>query len=278
MFGLSLATLTAFLLVERKASNPILPLGLFGIRAFSTSMVSSFILSMAFMGTIIFVPLYLQVGLGVAATSSGFSMIPMMAGLIVGSFLAGRMVTKTGKYKPWLIGGAIVQLAGLFLMSRLTSHSTQLDVIWRLFVLGLGLGPSQSLFNIVAQSAAPVRQIGVATSTTMFLRQTGGLIGVSIFGALLTSELSRSLSRALPGVNIDLGQLERMSVAAQANGGATAKVPPFVATAFSEAMSYIFTGAIVIVAVALITILLIPTIQLRGRGPQEATQSPPAPA
>lgn len=278
MFALSAGTLVAFLLVERKAANPILPLGLFGIPAFTTSMVSSFIVSMAFMGTIIFVPLYLQIGLGVGATSSGFAMIPMMAGLIAGSFFAGRMVTKTGKYKPWLIGGAVVQLAGLFLMSRLTSESGQFDVIWRLFILGLGLGPSQSLFNIVAQSAAPVRQIGVATSTSMFLRQTGGLIGVSIFGALLTSELSRSLSKALPGVSIDLGQLERMSVMAQANGAAAAKVPPFVAAAFSEAMSYIFTGAIVIVALALVTMLFIPTIPLRGRGPQDATQSPPAAA
>ncbi len=278
MFGLSLATLIAFLAVERKTANAILPLSLFSSPAFTTTMISSFILSMAFMGTIIFLPLYLQIGLGVGATSSGLTMIPMMAGLIAGSFFAGRMVTQTGKYKTWLIGGAVVQLAGLYLMSQLTSQSSQFDVIWRLFVVGVGLGPSQSLFNIVAQSAAPVRQIGVATSTSMFLRQTGGLIGVSIFGALLTSELARSLSKSLPGIKIDLGRLEQMTMASQASGGGPVAVPPFVAQAFTDAMSYIFTGAIVIVAIGLVSMFFIPTIALRGRGPQEATQSPPAAA
>ena len=86
-------------------------------------MLASFIISMAFMGTIIFLPLYLQIGLGIKATNSGFTMIPMMAGLILGAFISGRLVTQTGKYKPFLLIGAALQFVGLFLMSQL--HQTQ---------------------------------------------------------------------------------------------------------------------------------------------------------
>jgi EmrB/QacA subfamily drug resistance transporter len=276
MFAVALVSLLLFLAVERKAANPILPLGLFAAPAFSTSMISSFILSMAFMGTVIFLPLYLQIGLGVGATSSGFAMIPMMAGLIAGATLAGRYVTQTGRYKGVLIGSAGLLVLGLFLMAQLGEASSTMDVVWRLFVVGLGLGPSQSLFNIVAQSSSPPQQVGVATSTVMFLRQTGGMLGVSIFGALLTSELSRGLSTALPGMKVDIGDLERMSIEAQSASGAPASVPPFVATAFSDAMAYIFTASIFIAALALVSMLFIPVIALRGRGPQ--TNGPAAPA
>jgi hypothetical protein len=157
-------------------------------------------------------------------------------------------------------------------MSRLTEHSTPLDVIWRLFIVGLGLGPSQSIFNIVAQSAVAPRQIGVATSTGMFLRQIGSLIGVAIFGAMLTAQLQRSLSAVLPaGTNFDLGKMEAMAMASQASGASQMPIPPFIADAFADAMSYVFTGSLVVIAIAFISIFFIPHIQLRGRGPEQAS-------
>ena len=199
LFGLAIFTGIAFLVVERMARDPILPLSLFNEKAFSTSMISSFIISMAFMGTIIYVPLYLQMVIGIKATNSGFSMLPLMGGLILSSFIVGRMVTKTGHYKGFMIAGAAVQMLGLYLMTFLTEDSQTWDVIWRLFLIGLGLGPSQSLFTLVSQSASPLPQVGVATSTGMFLRQTGSLIGVAIFGALMTSKLTERLTELFPG-------------------------------------------------------------------------------
>lgn len=273
LFALSTIAGIAFLLVEKKTSEPILPLSIFKVRAFSTTMLSSFTISMAFMGTIIFLPLYLQIALGVNATNSGFALLPMMAGLIGSSTLAGRLVTRTGKYKPFLLVGAAIQIIGLYLMSRLTKDSSAFDVMWRLFVVGLGLGPSQSLFNIVAQSAVQPRLIGVATSTSMFLRQIGSLIGVSIFGAMLTAQLQRSLSTVLPaGVEFDLGKMEAMVMSSQA-GAQVTTIPPMIANAFAEAMSYIFTGSMLIIGIAFVTIFLIPHIQLRGRGPEQASQN-----
>jgi EmrB/QacA subfamily drug resistance transporter len=269
---LALAATLTFLYVETKVTEPILPLSIFKVKAFSTSTLSSFMISMAFMGTIIFLPLYLQLALGIKATNSGLASLPMMVGLIGGSVIAGRLVTRTGKYKPYLFAGAATQFVGLFLMWRLTKDSTQVDVMWRLFVVGLGLGPAQSLFNIIALSAVPARQVGVATSTGMFLRQIGALVGVAIFGAMLTARLQSSLSVYMPGMKIDLGKMEAMAMASPTIGQLL-KTPPFIANAFSDAMNYVFGGSMVVIALAFTSIFFIPHIQLRGRGPEQASQN-----
>lgn len=268
LFGTALVVGLIFLLVEHREREPILPLSLFRIRAFSTSTIASFIIAMSFMGTIVYLPLYLQIGLGMQATNSGLLLLPLMLGLIVSATWSGRYVTRTGKYKGMMIGGALVQIAGVFLMSQLTSEAGTWDVTWRLFIMGIGLGPSQSLFNLVSQSAAPDSQIGVATSTVMFIRQCGGMIGVSIFGALLTARLSESLAHLVPGGTVDLGQMERFALTAR-EGGGSLSVPAPVAEAFSDAMNYIFLGSLIVLAVALVAILFIPRITLRGRGPGE---------
>jgi hypothetical protein len=221
------------------------------------------------MGTIVYLPLYLQLGLGMQATNSVLLLLPLMLGLIISATLSGRYVTRTGKYKGMMLGGAAVQIAGIYLMSQLTTEAAEWDVIWRLFVVGIGLGPSQSLFNLVSQSSAPVRQVGVATSTGMFLRQCGGMIGVSIFGALLTSKLSESLSHLVPGGKVDLGQMERFALTARGDGGGGFSIPPAVAQAFSDAMTYIFLGSLFILFAAIVAILFIPQITLRGRSPAE---------
>lgn len=268
LFAFALVTGIMFLFIERAVKEPILPLSLFSIRAFTTTTIASFVISMAFMGTIVYLPLYLQLGLGIQATNSGMLLLPLMAGLILSATLSGRFVTKTGKYKSMMMGGAIMQFIGIFLMSQLGAKAEQWDVIWRLFIIGVGLGPSQSLFNMVSQSAAPIRQIGVATSTSMFLRQCGGMIGVSIFGAMLMAKMSESLTTQFPGIKVDLGEMQKMAAMATESGS---QLPPqmegFISSSISGAMSYIFMGSLVIVAVAFIAILFIPQIQLRGRGP-----------
>jgi EmrB/QacA subfamily drug resistance transporter len=282
LFGFSLLTGVIFVMIERRAPEPIMPLGLFKIPAFTTTTIASFVIAMSFMGTVVYLPLYLQLGLGMQATNSGLLLLPLMAGLITAATLSGRYVTKTGKYKEMMIAGAVIQFIGILLMSQLGANANEWDVIWRLFVLGVGLGPSQSLFNMVSQSAAPVRQIGVATSTTMFLRQCGGMIGVSIFGALLIGKISESVAQLMPGVQVDLGEMQKMALMASESGGAVPEMMRgFIANAISDAMSYIFLASLVIVAVAFVAILFVPIIQLRGRGPAAAeavADAAPAPA
>jgi len=267
LFAFALVIGIVFLLVERIVNEPLLPLALFSIPAFSTTTIASFVIAMAFMGTIAYLPLFLQLGLGMQATNSGILLLPLMAGLILSATLSGRFVTRTGKYKSMMLTGAVLQFVGIFLMAQLNSTAGEMDVVWRLFLIGLGLGPSQSLFNMVSQSAAPIHQVGVATSTSMFLRQCGGMIGVSIFGAMLTSKMAESLAKQFPGMKIDMGAMQKMAMTAGEGGGP--KISPlmesFISKTITEAMSYIFTGSLVIVAIAFIAILFVPQISLRGR-------------
>ncbi len=279
LFAFAVVSGSIFLYIESKHPEPIMPLQLFKIRAFTTPTIASFIIAMAFMGTIVYLPLYLQLGLGFKATSSGLLLLPLMAGLIVSATLSGRYVTKTGKYKGMMIVGAVMQFLGIFLMSRLGAEATQFDVIWRLFVLGIGLGPSQSLFNMVSQSAAPMKQIGVATSTSMFLRQCGGMVGVSIFGAMLLTKMTESITRLNPNAHVNIGEMQRMAMMSSDSGADTSPVmKAFIAKTISDAMSYIFMGSLVIVACGFIAILFIPQIHLRGRGPAADKPLEPAPA
>jgi EmrB/QacA subfamily drug resistance transporter len=272
LFAFSLATGLIFLLIESRTAEPILPLSLFSIRGFTTPTIASFIISMAFMGTIIYLPLFLQLGLGIRATNSGLLLLPLMAGLFVTAMLSGRYVTRTGKYKGMMIGGAILQFVGVLLMAQLGPDARQWDVVWRLFILGAGLGPSQSLFNLVSQSAAPVQQLGVATSTGMFLRQTGGLVGVSIFGAMLVAKLTESVAARFPGVSVDIGQLQGLAMNAGDGGTMPPQMREFVSVAITDAMSYIFMGSLAIFAAAFVAILFIPEITLRGRAPGQSVE------
>jgi hypothetical protein len=129
---------------------------------------------------------------------------------------------------------------------------------------------------MVSQSAEPIRQIGVATSTSMFLRQCGGMVGVSIFGAMLLSKMSEEIGKVFPGAKIDIGQMQKMAMTAGESGQSMPEeMRTFAARTISEAMSYIFTGSLVIVVVGFVAILFIPQITLRGRGPGQAP--PPSP-
>ncbi len=198
MFGLSLVSAVAFVLVEARAKEAIMPLSLFQNRVFVMTNLTSFVIGMAFLGVMMFMPLFMQVVLGVNATNSGFSMFPLMVGLMTGSIVSGRMVSRSGHYKPYLVGGAAILVVGVLLLTGVGPETTMFDLTWRMVVVGLGLGPSQSLINLVVQSAFPPSQIGVATSSTQFFRQIGNTVGVAIFGTLLTLNLTDELPKQVP--------------------------------------------------------------------------------
>jgi len=260
LFAFAAVALAAFLWAESRVSNPILPLRLFANRVFAAANGAGFLLSMAFLGVVTFLPLYMQLGLGVDATTSGLAILPMMGGLIVSSTLAGQLVSRTGRYKPMLMAGAALLMTGFWLLSQVSTHTTLLDLCWRMGVVGLGLGPSQSLFNIAIQSAVEPHDIGVATSSNQFFRQIGSTIGVAIFGALLTHRLAGE------GLGLDLGALQGMALKATAQGAAR-HMDPALAQALTHALTGVFFGGIVVTGLGLAVVFLLPEIPLRGRGP-----------
>ncbi len=261
-------SLALFVWVELKAPEPILPLDLFKNRVFVCCNAASFIISMAFFGALTFVPLYLQLGLGISATRSGMAMLPMMFGLILSSTISGRLVTTFGRYKPMMLFGSVMMLLGLFLMTRLGPATPLTGVMWRMFVLGVGLGPAQGLFALAVQNAAPPHRLGVVTSSSQFFRQIGSTVGVAVFGAVMTHALATESARAGgTGVRLSLDQLQALALSETQPGLGARRivVDPNLKLAFSAAIVDLFWVAGAIAVLGLVAILLTPEIPLSSR-------------
>jgi EmrB/QacA subfamily drug resistance transporter len=210
--------LAIFLWIETHAAHPILPLHLFRIHSFRIAALASFVMSTAFLGVVMFMPLYMQVVQGINATQSGFALLPLMAGLIVSSIVCGRLVTRTGRYKPFMIAGGAVLICGVIALTGIGADTTSPELAWRLVITGIGLGPAQTLFSLVIQNSAPPTEIGVATSMGQFSRQMGATVGVAIFGTFLIHGLTQELPKhvpMLPGVSerqIDLAHAQSQAM------------------------------------------------------------------
>ena len=204
LFAVGGVSLVIFLWVEMHATHPILPLHLFRIHSFRVTALASFVMSTAFLGVAMFMPLYMQVVQGINATQSGFALLPLMGGLIVSSIVCGRLVSRTGRYKPFMIVGGFVLIGGVIALTGIGPDTTSAELTWRLILTGVGLGPAQTLFSLVIQNSAPPTEIGVATSMGQFSRQMGATVGVAIFGTFLTHGLTEELPKhvpMLPGVS-----------------------------------------------------------------------------
>jgi EmrB/QacA subfamily drug resistance transporter len=219
ILGLSaggIVALALFLVVESTVSDPLLPLSLFRNRVFAMSNLAGFFIGMSFLGVIMFMPLFTQVVLGLNATQSGWTQMPMTFGLLIGSIVAGRLATRTGRYKPMIVGGTLVLIAALLWLTAIDTHTVPVDLSFRIFVVGIGLGPSQSLFNLAIQNAVPIAQLGIATSASQFFRQMGSVIGLALFGALLTHTLTDELSRRVPELSAMTAKIVLSQVQSQA--------------------------------------------------------------
>jgi EmrB/QacA subfamily drug resistance transporter len=259
LFAVTAVSLVLFVVVERMVPEPILPLELFRNRVFTFSNAAAFIVNMAFMGVVTFLPLYLQLGLGVPPTQSGFVLLPMMLGLVLAAGVSGRLVTRTGRYKPFMLFGGGLLLVSIFLLTQLGPNTSAIDISWRVFLMGLSLGPAQSLFSVAVQNAVPMDRIGVATSSSQFFRQIGATVGTAVFGAILIQALA---SEGAGGVTLD--QLERkMGLAASASARLAAA--PAMKTALTHGMVQIFWCGVAIAVFGLLAIVLIPELPMRGR-------------
>ncbi|OYX74279.1 MAG: MFS transporter [Caulobacter sp. 32-67-35] len=287
LFGGSAVSMVAFLLVEARVENPIVSLDLFRNRTFATANLSAFLMFMAFMGMVSFLPLYMQLGLGLSATTSGLAMTPLTVGLIAASTASGFIVNRLGRYKEVMVGGAAATALAAFLLSQTPPDANLFDLMWRVTLLGLGLGPAQSVFNLAAQNAVERRQLGVATSAGQFFRQVGSTVGVAVFGAVLTHNLAAPASGAVGSPTaqvhaLSLADLEKLAVAGRVAGvvGAAPAVDPRVRETVTHAIQgVIFTGFIVCL-LGFLSTLLVPALPLQARvrpaSPTEAPGEPPS--
>jgi EmrB/QacA subfamily drug resistance transporter len=295
-----------FLFVESRAKEPIVPLGLWRDRTYASSIVSTFLVSFGFFGAIIFLPRWFQVVRGESATASGYFLFPLLVGLIGSSIISGILVARSGRYKAIVLGGTAVMTVGLLLMTQLTA-TTEYPVLFAwMFITGVGIGPTLSVFTIIVQNAVPFAQLGVATSNLTFFRQIGGSVGLAIagtiFGTSLQNRLPGELVASLPqqlqgpaqaamgsgaaaGINPNdltgVGQSFGEALVGQLPAGAQAALAPFTANldaGFHQAMSLsiadTFAIGIAATALALAAAVVMRELPLRKTQGAEAPVGP----
>lgn len=197
--------LGAFLAIERRAPEPLLPLRLFRERIYSVSSVASFVLGALLFGVTIYVPIYVVGVQGGSATNAGVVLIPLAFAWVIISTVSGQLISRFGRYRPFPIVGSFIALAGMVLLATLDANDGTTKVSLSLVVLGFGMGLMWQPYIVAAQNAVAMREVGVATAGLVFFRSMGGSFIVAILGTVLanrlTTELVRELQEAGRGVD-----------------------------------------------------------------------------
>lgn len=206
LFAAGVLFMLIFLLVERKAKSPVLPLSLFRNDIVTISNVIGFIMNAGMMGALIYLPFFVQGVEGISPTYSGYVTMPMSITMVILSTITGRLITKTGKYKRFAIIGIPIMIAGMLIMAFM--NSVWLAVI-AMIVFGFGLGIGMPIFSLAVQNAVKPTELGVATASSQLFRNLGGTIGIAVMGSIMQSALARNLKEALAsGGGIDFSRLD----------------------------------------------------------------------
>ena len=265
LFALSAVALVAFVLVERRAEEPVLPLRLFADRTISLSLVAAFGVAMVMFGAIIYIPVYAQGVIGVNATNSGLILMPLMLGFIVCGIVTGMLITRTGRYLPFMLTGIAIMAVGVFLLTRLDHTATSLQLTGSMVVIGIGLGMAMQQYTLVVQNAVTRSDMGVATASTQFFRNVGSTVGIAIFGAVMSSGLQERIASHLPG-GMPAGA-QQMDAGAVLDPAALSQLPPTVAEAvrwgLAEQLHDAFMLGLPILAVVFVATMFIPNRPLR---------------
>jgi len=193
LIAIGVVILAVFLFAESRAKEPIIPLDLFRNRDYAVSMAAVFAFGIAMFAAVIFMPRFYQTVRGISATASGYYIWPLLVGLMGGSIGTGLLISRLGRYKWLMTGGAVVMLIGGFLMTHITAGVSDWELWAWMLVLGLGIGPTMAGFTVVVQNAVPMNRLGVATSTLTFLRQIGASVGLAAAGTIFSSSFASRL-------------------------------------------------------------------------------------
>ena len=264
--------LTGFVVNENYAKEPVLPLRLWKNSIFTLSNISNMAIAMSMFGAIFFIPVYAQGVIGVSVANSGAVLIPLTASMILVSVLVGRLITRTGRYKGFVLAGTIIMALGYYLLSRLEYGSTQTDLTLAMVVTGLGLGAVLQTYTLIVQNATTRKDLGIATSITQLSRSMGATLGTAIFGTIMTSEMKSEVPKYLPPEALNGPQAEQFSggsgVGAVLDPGALAQLPSAIEIGIREglaaAMHTVFVAGLPILVVAFLATLFIKELPLRN--------------
>jgi EmrB/QacA subfamily drug resistance transporter len=285
LYAAGALVLIGFLVNEYYASEPVLPLRLWKNSVFTLSNVSNMAIAMCMFGAIFFIPVYAQGVIGVNVTNSGAVLIPLTASMIVVSIIVGRLITRTGRYKEFMLAGLLIMAGGYFLLTRLEYGSTQMDLTLDMIVVGLGLGAVLQTYTLVVQNATTREDLGVATSTTQLSRSLGATLGTALFGTIMTNGMKTEIPKHLPPQALQGPQAANLSegsgVGAVLDPNALGQLPDAVATGIREglaaAMHPVFVAGLPVLAVALVATLFIRALPLRTVAFADMERDTPAP-
>jgi len=204
-----------FIKAETKAAEPFIPLDLFRSPIVAISMLALFFIGFAMLAGITFIPLFFQGVLGLSATNSGAFLTPMSLGMVVASILSGQAMARIGGHYriQGLIGLALMGL-GVALMSRMDVNTSYGQAVFFIVLMGIGLGITLPLFTIAVQNAVPYRVMGIATSTSAFIRAIGGTLGLAVLGSVMSSSFASNLNHDVTSdvkAVLEPGQLSSMA-------------------------------------------------------------------
>ena len=275
MYAIAALFLIAFVVIETKVEEPLLPLHLLLRPIVALSVAASFVIAVAMFGAIIYIPVYAQGVMGVSATNSGMILVPQSLAMILTSILVGLLISRTGRYRPFLVLGGVVMVAGYLLLANLSYGDSQWHLTLAMIVIGLGLGLSMQVYTLVVQNAVARRELGTATAAIQFFRNIGSTVGTAVLGTVMTASMTTAIPEriaALPAEQlaalqgsggVDTGTLEN----AVLDPSALAELPEFlvdpIRSGLSDAMHDVFLTAVPFAVLALVLSLFIKHVPLR---------------
>ncbi|MBB4775576.1 EmrB/QacA subfamily drug resistance transporter [Actinomadura catellatispora] len=261
----SAALFAAWIIAERRAAEPVIPLRLFRDRSFAVACAVAAAGGATGFGLATYLPMFFQVVGGVGAADSGLLVLPMMTGLVAAAVLAGRHISRTGRYRRLPAASMALSAAGVGLLATMDAGTRLFTAGCYMALLGFGAGLSQQVVVLIAQNAAPHRDLGAASSGVFATRMLGTAAGMAVFGGIVSSRFAEEVTHRVPG-----GQVPAFDDAVRPEVLATLPGPvrDGVLEAFAAAFSDLFLTALPVLAVGLAAALLLRDVPLRPRGPQ----------
>src|SRR6266542_3602731 len=269
LYGFSALLLIAFVSIEMRSPEPVLPLRQCKSSIFTFSNIASVGVAMSMFGAIFFLPVFVQGVVGNSVTNSGAILVPMLVAMIVTSILGGQLISRTGRYKVLLLAGLVVMGAGYFMLSTFTVSTTNQAVIVAMILLGLGLGVSMQTYVLIVQNSVSRQEMAVATSATQLSRSIGAAVGLAILGTILTQGMASSMAKYLPPSALQHLQASDGGAAATAVFDPTllAHLPPAIEVGIrhglADALHPVFLAGLPIIAIAFGATLFIKELPLR---------------
>ncbi|OXM75293.1 MULTISPECIES: MDR family MFS transporter [Amycolatopsis] len=259
-----LVSAVAFVVAEKRAADPIIPLSLFRNGIFVNATAIGLALGLGMFAAIGFVPTFLQMSSGTSAAASGLLLLPMMAGLIGTSIVSGSAITKTGRYRIYPILGTVLTAVAMVLMTTLAADTPIWLICGYLFVFGAGLGLIMQVVVLVVQNAVPAAMIGTATSTNNYFREVGAALGTAVFGTIFTTRLTENLNGVFTAAGASAA--DASATTATLDPAALNQLPEpvrdGVVTAYADALAPVFWYLLPFIGIAFALSLVLKQIPL----------------